>query len=224
MHPSPTRAGSDEETAVLAHLADLTGRVEKHLRRLYPALASEDAAASLLRADSSWHTLSPSVRTDVAERLHAGMVAPLRWLTDRGGQRWRPGLMLHTMDVLGADERLGLLAAAVELAHAGSLVVDDIEDRSPVRRGHSAVHERYGLPAALNAGTAAYLALSTAVARCLPERDGRRGEIVTTPPRERGGFSSSWLSLATGQPGPQNVGSPHDVGVRAVAAVGAVEL
>ncbi|MET7356099.1 hypothetical protein, partial [Streptomyces mirabilis] len=31
---------------------------------------------------------------------------------------------------------------------------------------------------------------------------------VTTPPRERGGFSSSWLGLTTGQPGPQYVGSP----------------
>ncbi|MDX3313182.1 hypothetical protein P1S61_29735, partial [Streptomyces sp. ME08-AFT2] len=34
--------------------------------------------------------------------------------------------------------------------------------------------------------------------------------LVTTPPHKCGGFSSSWLSLTTGQPGPQNIGSSHD--------------
>src|SRR5215813_1995113 len=38
----------------------------------------------------------------------------------------------------------------------GSLVVDDIEDGSMIRRGKPALHIRYGLPTALNAGNWLY--------------------------------------------------------------------
>jgi geranylgeranyl pyrophosphate synthase len=44
----------------------------------------------------------------------------------------------------------------VELIHAGSLVIDDIEDGSTVRRGRPAMHVRYGVPVALNAGNWLY--------------------------------------------------------------------
>ena len=49
-----------------------------------------------------------------------------------------------------------LLPALVELVHAGSLIVDDIEDGSTLRRGARAVHLIHGLPRALNAGTWMY--------------------------------------------------------------------
>jgi len=44
----------------------------------------------------------------------------------------------------------------VELLHAGSLVVDDIEDGSIQRRGRSALHRLIGVPAALNIGNWLY--------------------------------------------------------------------
>jgi geranylgeranyl pyrophosphate synthase len=44
----------------------------------------------------------------------------------------------------------------IELLHVGSLVIDDIEDDSPVRRGGPALHRRYGLPLALNTGNWLY--------------------------------------------------------------------
>ena len=43
-----------------------------------------------------------------------------------------------------------------ELLHVGSLIVDDVEDRSTVRRGGPACHVVHGEPIAINAGTAAY--------------------------------------------------------------------
>lgn len=49
-----------------------------------------------------------------------------------------------------------LAAEAVEVIHLGSLIVDDIEDGSQVRRGQPALHVRYGLPLALNAGNWLY--------------------------------------------------------------------
>lgn len=45
---------------------------------------------------------------------------------------------------------------ALEIFHAGSLVVDDIEDGSLYRRGEKSLHNVYGLPLALNAGNWLY--------------------------------------------------------------------
>jgi geranylgeranyl pyrophosphate synthase len=42
------------------------------------------------------------------------------------------------------------------LLHVGSLIVDDVQDRSQVRRGGPAAHLTYGEPQAINSGTACY--------------------------------------------------------------------
>lgn len=44
----------------------------------------------------------------------------------------------------------------LEIFHAGSLVVDDIEDGSLYRRGEKSLHNLYGIPLALNAGNWLY--------------------------------------------------------------------
>ncbi len=48
------------------------------------------------------------------------------------------------------------LSWIVEVLHAGSLIVDDIEDDSKSRRGRPALHVLYGVPTALNAGNWLY--------------------------------------------------------------------
>jgi geranylgeranyl pyrophosphate synthase len=48
------------------------------------------------------------------------------------------------------------LPLLVEVIHAGSLIVDDIEDGSAYRRGGRALHVEYGLPRALNAANWLY--------------------------------------------------------------------
>lgn len=49
-------------------------------------------------------------------------------------------------------------ASVVERIHAGSLIVDDIEDESVVRRDFPTLHLKYGLAKALNAGNWLYFA------------------------------------------------------------------
>lgn len=44
----------------------------------------------------------------------------------------------------------------LELLHAGSLIIDDIEDNSVSRRGKPTLHRTYGVPIALNAGNWLY--------------------------------------------------------------------
>lgn len=56
----------------------------------------------------------------------------------------------------GGDDEPTVLPAIVEIIHAGSLIVDDIEDGSTRRRGGPSLHLVHGLPRALNAGNWMY--------------------------------------------------------------------
>jgi geranylgeranyl pyrophosphate synthase len=48
------------------------------------------------------------------------------------------------------------LPLVVEALHSGSLIIDDIEDASLVRRSRPALHQLFGMPVALNAGNWLY--------------------------------------------------------------------
>lgn len=91
------------------------------------------------------------------ERLAASLVAPIRDIADRGGKGWRSYAALACIDVVGGDSRRFLHWLVMpEIVHVGSLIVDDVEDESVLRRGGPACHVRHGVPRAINAGTAAY--------------------------------------------------------------------
>jgi len=69
-----------------------------------------------------------------------------------GGQRVRPILALRVGRLCGAPEALVLrAAAAIEILHAASLIVDDLPamDNSATRRGRPSAHVAFGEPAAL---------------------------------------------------------------------------
>jgi geranylgeranyl diphosphate synthase type I len=71
------------------------------------------------------------------------------------GKRVRPLLVLLTCSAAGGDWKKALpAAAAVELVHNFSLIHDDIEDRSALRRGRKTVWKKWGIPQAINAGDA----------------------------------------------------------------------
>ncbi len=82
---------------------------------------------------------------------------PVWDLLDRGGKRWRPALFLMTAEALGADAGKYLdLVVPIEIIHNGSLVLDDIEDSSELRRGKPCTHKIFGVDVAVNAGTAMF--------------------------------------------------------------------
>jgi geranylgeranyl pyrophosphate synthase len=76
----------------------------------------------------------------------------------------RPGKALRAQIVeLGArlgggapDATIAALAETIELLHAGSLIVDDVEDGSLERRGAPALHQLVGAPVAINTGNWMY--------------------------------------------------------------------
>lgn len=85
------------------------------------------------------------------------MIRPIRAITDRGGKSWRSYAALACCDVVGGDSReFAQWLAMPELMHTGSLIVDDVQDRSDVRRGGPTCHLEYGDAIAINAGTACY--------------------------------------------------------------------
>jgi farnesyl diphosphate synthase len=86
-------------------------------------------------------------------RLHEAM----RYASLEGGKRVRPLLAFAAGEVTqAAGERLEIVAAAVELIHAYSLVHDDLPcmDNDVLRRGKPTVHVEYDEPTALLVGDA----------------------------------------------------------------------
>ena len=82
---------------------------------------------------------------------------PIWDLLDRGGKRWRPTLMLLIIEALGKDpEEYVDFAAIPELIHNGTLMIDDIEDDSELRRGKPCTHKKFGIDISINAGNMLY--------------------------------------------------------------------
>lgn len=88
-------------------------------------------------------------------RYHMGWT-DRRGSSQRGrGKRVRPVLCLLACEAAGGNPQVAVPAAAsVELLHNFSLVHDDIEDKSPARRGRETVWSLWGVPLAINAGDA----------------------------------------------------------------------
>jgi geranylgeranyl pyrophosphate synthase len=83
--------------------------------------------------------------------------APLAEFLARPGKLFRARFVEIAYRLAGGEGlRPVQLALAVELLHAGSLIVDDIEDGSLVRRGGPALHRLVGVPVAINAGNWLY--------------------------------------------------------------------
>lgn len=85
------------------------------------------------------------------------LVGPLSDFLSRPGKEFRARLVRLGWLLSGRSTPLPLeLPLIIEALHCGSLIIDDIEDESTQRRGEPALHCRYGMPRALNAGNFLY--------------------------------------------------------------------
>ena len=100
----------------------------------------------------------------VDDIIKVALLNPIKDVTSNHGKRIRGKLVSLSHRLVSEGNTPSLVetlqartcAEVVELIHAGSLIVDDIEDGSTTRRGKPALHIRYGLPTALNAGNWLY--------------------------------------------------------------------
>eukprot|EP00026_Physarum_polycephalum_P003206 Phypoly_transcript_03216.p1 GENE.Phypoly_transcript_03216~~Phypoly_transcript_03216.p1 ORF type:complete len:797 (+),score=113.92 Phypoly_transcript_03216:105-2495(+) len=85
------------------------------------------------------------------------IIKPLRDLIDIGGNCWRSYAALLCIDCVGGDSnKFRRFMTFPEIVQAGILIIDDIQDKSDVRRGAPACHKVYGEAIAITAGNAAY--------------------------------------------------------------------
>ncbi len=123
------------------------------LRR--PAEAPRDAMAFAI--EHLWPAIGVERESEIGRAVEAALLEPARSMLDRAGKRFRG----HLVDLCwqlggGRGPCPDALPAVIEVIHAGSLIVDDIEDDSPERRGAPTVHRLFGMPLALNAGNWLY--------------------------------------------------------------------
>lgn len=98
---------------------------------------------------------------------HLGWVdEELQPLQTNSGKRLRPLLCLLACQALGGQLQHALPAAsAVELIHNFSLVHDDIQDGSHIRRGRHAVWDVWGMPHGINVGDGLFVLARLALHR-----------------------------------------------------------
>lgn len=85
------------------------------------------------------------------------LATPLQDFLGRGSKMIRANLTEWAWLAAGGTGDLPMgFPLAVEALHAGSLIIDDIEDGALTRRGDTALHTRYGTATALNAGNWLY--------------------------------------------------------------------
>jgi geranylgeranyl pyrophosphate synthase/predicted secreted hydrolase len=127
--------------------------VRQSVERVIP-LKPDFAQARGLVASKEREQYMDGLDIDQYARTH---LHPIREIVDRGGKGWRSYAAITCCDIVGGDSRKFIdWIALPELMHVGSLIVDDVEDKSETRRGGKTAHLLYGEGQAINSGTAAY--------------------------------------------------------------------
>ncbi|MEW6294953.1 MAG: polyprenyl synthetase family protein [Candidatus Diapherotrites archaeon] len=131
------------------YLKENTGKINKEIERFFPR-----------KITGKWIKMAagkPSFSYDT-ETLTRALSEPIWDFLDRGGKRWRPSLMLMVYEALSGKsaEKIMPFVLLPEFAHNGSIMVDDIEDDSELRRGKPCTHKIFGIDIAINAGNTLY--------------------------------------------------------------------
>lgn len=133
--------------------------VEKFLEEKAPLIdkAIEKYIPRKFSKDAVLFKVNPPAFSYNLETLNKAIADPIWDMLDRGGKRWRPALFLLICEALDKKEVYCLDFAIIpEVIHNGTLVIDDIEDSSELRRGKPCSHKIYGTDIAINAGNAMY--------------------------------------------------------------------
>jgi len=129
-------------------------------------------------------------------RYHMGWLDEnLQPIQRSGGKRVRPLICLLSNQMVGGDPHQALpAAAALELIHNFSLVHDDIQDRSPLRRGRPAVWTIWGTDHGINVGDGLFV-----LARLALHRLAERGVPLARQQAAFAALDRACLDLCEGQ-------------------------
>lgn len=143
------------------------------------------------KPDKAWTSLSfGNIDSCITDAHIENLLRPCRNLLGQGGKRWRPLLLVLCAELAAheknapehAVEKAYRLTPLVECAHTASLIHDDIEDNSDIRRGKPAAHITFGLDAALNSGSWFYFEGASCI------------ENLDIPPEEKNLYYSIFMT------------------------------
>lgn len=138
-------------------------KIEEEIKRAIPFYPE---TSWIMKNAGNCNALDP----ETVKKIHD----PCHELLFRGGKRWRPLVLMLTSEAFSTETEMALkLTPVVELAHNGSLLIDDIEDQSEERRGKPAVHLLYGEDMTINSGNYLYF-LPTAILDSLKTSDSMK--------------------------------------------------
>lgn len=133
---------------ILKFLEEMAPLIDKTIEKYIPREFTED---------SILFKINPPKFSSNLEALNKGVAKPIWEILDRGGKRWRPALFLLICEALGEKSENCLdLSIIPEVVHNGTLIVDDLEDSSELRRGKPCTYKVFGVDIAVNAGNAMY--------------------------------------------------------------------
>ena len=115
-----------------------------------------------------------------AQANHAVLASAAAHLTEAGGKRFRPTLVLLAAQFGNpADPRIVPAAVAVELTHLATLYHDDVMDEAAVRRGSPSANSRWGNTIAILTGDFLFARASAILADLGPEAIRIQAETFT---------------------------------------------
>ncbi|MBI3412543.1 MAG: polyprenyl synthetase family protein [Candidatus Aenigmarchaeota archaeon] len=133
--------------------------IETYLERLKPVIDKkiEEWIPRKYDEKSMTFTLGEPGYENSPKSATKSIAEPVWDFLDRGGKRWRPALTLLVAEAFGAKRSDVLDFVAIpEVIHNGTLIADDIEDSSDMRRGKPALHKIFGVDIAINASNVMY--------------------------------------------------------------------
>jgi len=138
------------------HLDAMRERIDGHIENFLPPV---------LEASHLERYVGPPRWRHEPDAYAEMLTDPVWDLVSRRGKRWRPLFAMLMLDALGCDPYPyeELLSVLGELLHTGALVIDDIQDRSLLRRGDECIHLRYGDDVAISAANTLYFLPSVLV-------------------------------------------------------------
>lgn len=131
----------------------VTKQTRKSVEELLPLNPTDAQFARLVASDRNKHFLDGLDK----EQFIGKVIRPIREIIDRGGKCWRSYAAIACIDVVGGNSQPYMnWLVWPELLHTGSLIIDDVQDRSEIRRGGPSCHVAHGEAIAINAGNACY--------------------------------------------------------------------
>jgi len=133
---------------ILAFIEETAFLIDKTIEKYIPRKFSETDILFQLNPPNYSHNI---------KILNKAIADPIWDILDRGGKRWRPALFLLICEALGKNPIKFLDFAIIpEVVHNGTLMIDDVEDSSEMRREEACTYKIFGVDIAINAGNAMY--------------------------------------------------------------------